>query len=208
MIANARMYSVNSETADLWRQLMGAVAERAGTSLLWYEHPEPRPMSELWRRTDLGAVFMCGLPYSRAQPPPVLVAAPVPSPAEFEDRPVYWSEFVVRTDSAYRSVEDTFGTRMALTVPDSQSGCVAALNHLLRPGRAPPFSEIIAPTITPLQGVFQCKAAPVEIPPRPLGRFRPSSRWFTQYPSSSPITSSPPQPRYSSLPAACKFTVP
>jgi hypothetical protein len=33
MIANARMYSVNSETAELWRRLLTAVIELAGLDI-------------------------------------------------------------------------------------------------------------------------------------------------------------------------------
>jgi ABC-type phosphate/phosphonate transport system substrate-binding protein len=99
----------------------------------------------------MGAVFMCGLPFSRAEPPPVLVAAPVPSPAEFGGEARYWSDLVVRADSGFRTVADTFGTRIAFTVPESQSGCVAALSYFLSAARKPPlFGEIIAPTVTPL----------------------------------------------------------
>ena len=58
---------------------------------------------------------MCGLPYSRAEPRPALVAAPVPSPADFHGQPLYWSELVVRADSGFELIEDTFGHRMAFT---------------------------------------------------------------------------------------------
>jgi ABC-type phosphate/phosphonate transport system substrate-binding protein len=128
-IANARMYSVDPVAADLWHRLLAAIANQAGVPLALIEHPAPAPMADLWRRPDKGAVFMCGLPFALADPPPVLVAAPVPAPAEFGDRAEYWSEFVVRADSDFKTVDDTFGHRIAFTVPDSQSGCVAALHY-------------------------------------------------------------------------------
>ncbi len=129
MFANARMYSASPEAADLWRRLLTAIAGQAGVSLALLEHPAPAPMGDLWRRPDKGAVFMCGLPFALADPPLALVAAPVPAPAEFGDRAEYWSEFVVRADSDFKTVDDTFGHRIAFTVPDSQSGCVAALHY-------------------------------------------------------------------------------
>jgi ABC-type phosphate/phosphonate transport system substrate-binding protein len=151
MIANARMYSVTPVVAELWRQLLEAIAAQAGVFLAVVDHPEPKPISELWRRRDLGAVFMCGLPFARSEPRPVLVAAPVPSPAEFGGQPRYWSELVVREDSDYRTVEDTFGGRMAFTSPDSQSGCVAALYYLMEAaGKRPLYGEVGAPQVTPL----------------------------------------------------------
>jgi ABC-type phosphate/phosphonate transport system substrate-binding protein len=150
MIANARMYSVNPEVGDLWRRLLGAVIGQAGLDIQLLEHREPAPMQELWQRHDLAAVFMCGLPYSRSTPRPLLIAAPIPSPADFRGLPQYWSELVVRADSAFRTVSDTFGGRLALTVPDSQSGCWAALRYFREiADRLPLYGELIAPQVTP-----------------------------------------------------------
>jgi hypothetical protein len=151
MIANARMYSVNSETSELWRRLLTAVIELAGLDIGLLEHTEPTPISELWQRSDKAAVFMCGLPFSRSDPRPELIAAPVPSPPDFRGLPQYWSEMVVRKDGACETIQDTFGGRIALTVPDSQSGCSAALYYLMTAAdEFPPYREVIAPQVTPL----------------------------------------------------------
>jgi ABC-type phosphate/phosphonate transport system substrate-binding protein len=154
MIANARMYSVSPETAGLWRRLLTAVIEHAGADVQLLEHTEPKPIGDLWQRTDQAAVFMCGLPFSLSAPKPELIAAPVPAPDEFHGQPQYWSEMVVRNDSNHKSIEDTFGGRIALTVPDSQSGCLAALHYLKSAAhRYPPYGEVIAPQVTPLRAM-------------------------------------------------------
>jgi ABC-type phosphate/phosphonate transport system substrate-binding protein len=151
MIANARMYSVSPEAAALWRRLLAAVIEHAGLDITLVEHTEPAPINELWQRPDKAAVFMCGLPFSRSVPRPELIAAPVPSPTAFRGLPEYWSEMVVRKDSGFQTIEDTFGGRIALTVPDSQSGCLAALYYLMTAAtRFPPYGEVITPKVTPL----------------------------------------------------------
>src|ERR1700683_1343242 len=98
MIANARMYSVSPEAAGLWRALLSAIIEHAGLDITLLEHTEPVPIDELWRRPDKAAVFMCGLPFSRSEPRPELIAAPVPSPHEFRRLPHSWSEMVVRKE--------------------------------------------------------------------------------------------------------------
>jgi len=174
------MYSVAPAVAALWRTLLSAVSARAGVPLTLVEHGAPAPLDELWRRTDKGAVFMCGLPFSRAEPPPLLVAAPVPSPAEFKGEAQYWSDLVVRENSTFRSVEDTFGKRIALTVPDSQSGCVAALSYFIPAGSTSPlFGEVIAPTITPLGALSAVIQDAADIAPidsyafRLLQKYRP-----------------------------------
>ena len=151
MIANARMYSMSPVVAALWRRLLLALIEVSGCDVELVDHVEPAPISELWGRDDMAAVFMCGLPFSRSHANVRLVAAPVPSPPDFRGVPQYWSEMVVRSRSEFRTLEDTFGGRIALTVPDSQSGCVAALYHCMTVGeRLPLYGEVIAPRVTPL----------------------------------------------------------
>ncbi len=183
MIVNARMYSVTPEAADRWRRLLSAIVAAAGVRAGVVEHAPPAPLADLWHRDDLGAVFMCGLPYSQAAPQAVALAAPVPSPAEFSDEPVYWSDFVAHTDSGIRQVEDAFGGRIAFTVPDSQSGCMAALSDLAgrRPNPDRPlFREVVAPTITPLGALSAVVSGAAEIAPidsyafRLLQRFEPA----------------------------------
>jgi ABC-type phosphate/phosphonate transport system substrate-binding protein len=151
MIANARMYSVSPEAAALWRRLLGAVIEHSGLDVSLLDHTEPAPIDELWQRSDKAAVFMCGLPFSRSHPRPEIIAAPVPSPPDFRGLPQYWSEMVVRKDGAMETIEDTFGGRIALTVPDSQSGCLAALYYLMAKAQEfPLYREVITPRVTPL----------------------------------------------------------
>jgi ABC-type phosphate/phosphonate transport system substrate-binding protein len=185
MIANARMYAVSTEAAALWRGLLGVLIERADLPVEIIEHAEPAPIEELWQRGDMAAVFMCGLPYSLADPRPILIAAPVPSPAEFGGLPQYWSDFVVLEDSAIRQIDDSFGRRIAFTIPTSQSGYAAALTYFMNArvaetqGGQALFSEIIEPRITPLGALTAVLQGAADIAPidafalRLLRRFRP-----------------------------------
>lgn len=166
MIANARMYSVSPETTELWRSLLSAIIERAGLDIELLDHAEPSPIDELWRRPDKAGVFMCGLAFSRADPRPELIAAPVPSPCGFRGLPQYWSELVVHKDSAYQTIEDTFGGRIALTAPDSQSGCLAALYDLMtRTESFPPYREVITPSAAPLGALAAVIDGAAEVAP-------------------------------------------
>ena len=151
MIANARMYSVTPEVAALWRSLLAAVLEKAGEPVDIVDHAPPAPISELWQRPDKAAVFMCGLPYSLAVPRPELVVAPIPSPSAYGGRACYWTDLVVRADSPFQSLEQTFGHRLALTTPESQSGYAAPLHALMAYCSDRPLDrEIIEPRFTPL----------------------------------------------------------
>lgn len=166
MIANARMYSVTPPVAALWRSLLGAILADSGAAIEIVDHAPPAAISELWRRPDKAAVFMCGLPYSLATPQPEPVVAPVPSPAEYGGRACYWSDIVVRADSPFQTIDQTFGHRLALTTPKSQSGYTALL-HALMPyaGSTPLYREIIEPRFTPMGALTAVIEGKAEVAP-------------------------------------------
>jgi ABC-type phosphate/phosphonate transport system substrate-binding protein len=152
LVANARMYAVTPRVAAAWRELFLWVRERAGVELQWIDHAYPAPLGDLWMRPDLGCAFMCGFPYARAEKSPKLLAAPLPSPPRYGGRPVYFTDFIVRATTDFRTLEDTFGGRIGWTVEDSQSGFNAPRHHLLqyrRPVRPALYRESIGPLVTP-----------------------------------------------------------
>lgn len=149
MIASARLYEWAPSLTAAWRRLLEWVAADAGVGL---EFLDSRSISldELWGREDLGCVFMCGYPWALSARRPALLAAPVPAPPRYGGRPVYVSDFVVRADSAYRTLADTFGSRIAYSTEHSQSGYNAPRRHLLAvrpPGRATLYREVCGPYV-------------------------------------------------------------
>jgi ABC-type phosphate/phosphonate transport system substrate-binding protein len=166
MIANARMYAVTPPVGALWRSLLERVLRKSGPEVDIVDHRPPAPISELWQRPDKAAVLMCGLPYSRATPRPGLVAAPVPSPPEYGGHARYWTDLVVRADAPFHSLEETFGHRLALTTPESQSGCAAVLYALMvHGGRGPLYREIIEPRFTPMGALTAVIDGKAEVAP-------------------------------------------
>jgi ABC-type phosphate/phosphonate transport system substrate-binding protein len=160
------MYSVCARVAESWSTLLSAVARAAELGIAVVEHYSPEPIDALWRRTDMAAVFMCGLPYSRSLPRPSLIAAPIPSPAEFGGQPQYWSEWVVNKGSSFETIEATFGGRLALTERNSQSGYAAALQYLMPYGGASAlYQEVVAPTVNPLGAVNAVIGGAADIAP-------------------------------------------
>lgn len=130
-IANARMYAVTPEAEAAWAALFAAVAAEAGLELAYEPYPAPAPLEALWRRPDLGCVFMCGFPIALGLAEVRVLAAPVPAADWARGRAVYRSDFVVRADSPFRSLADTFGHRIGWTVAHSQSGFNAPRHRLL-----------------------------------------------------------------------------
>ena len=148
MIANARMYSVTPEAAAGWRALLAEVTAAAGVPMAVIDYPAPQPLELLWARPDLGCVFICGYPWAKCAERPVLLATPIPSRFGTPD---YATDFVVRADSPYRTLEDTFGARVAWTVHHSHSGCNAPRHHLLAyrtPARPRLFAASVGPLVT------------------------------------------------------------
>jgi len=134
-IVNARMYSVTAEAKADWRRVLGWALQRADLDWEIVDFDAPAPLAQLWARGDLGAVMMCGLPFSKREPRPTLVAAPLPSPPRYGGKPVSCTDIVVAADSLHASIEDTFGGVVGYTLADSMSGGVALREHLL-PRRA------------------------------------------------------------------------
>jgi len=126
------MYSATPQVKTAWKRVLGWSLEQAGLGWELLDYESPAPLEALWARDDLGAAMMCGLPYSQRRPRPRIVAAPVPSPARYGGKPVYFSDIVVRADSPHGKLEDTFGGVVGYTLEDSMSGCVALRRHLRR----------------------------------------------------------------------------
>lgn len=130
LLANARMYSVTASAKTDWKELLAWVLVRADLPWSLIDYDAPAPLSALWARDDLGMAMMCGLPFAKRPERPTLVAAPVPSPARYGGKPVYFTDIVVRSDATYRSTKDTFGGILGYTLDDSMSGGVALRCHL------------------------------------------------------------------------------
>jgi ABC-type phosphate/phosphonate transport system substrate-binding protein len=135
-IANARMYAVTPGVEALWQQLLERVAQTAGVALRYLPYPAPQPLEALWCREDLGCVFMCGYPIASGLAEVLPLAAPVPAFDWADGRAVYRSDLIVRADSPFQRLEDTFGHTAGWTVAHSHSGFNAFRHHLLPHRRA------------------------------------------------------------------------
>ena len=92
---------------------------------------------------QIQAVFTCGLPYVRKadrQPPLLrLLAAPVMDEARYQNRPIYFSDIIVRADSPYRSLADLRGATFTYNEVYSLSGYMLPCYHLFTRGEIGSF---------------------------------------------------------------------
>ena len=128
---NARMYAVTPQVEAAWQSLLTHVAADAAVPLDYLPYPAPQPLEQLWTRPDIGAVLMCGYPIVLKLAPVLPIAAPIPRAAWAHGRAVYRTDLIVRADSPYQTLEDTFGGRAGWTVEHSHSGFNAFRYYLL-----------------------------------------------------------------------------
>jgi ABC-type phosphate/phosphonate transport system substrate-binding protein len=150
-ILNARMYAVTPEVEAAWREVLEHVALEAGVAFRYLPYPAPQPLEPLWRRADLGLVFMCGYPIAQHPAAVVPIAAPIPDAPWAGGRAIYRTDLIVRQDAPYRTLEDTFGARAGYTVAHSHSGFNAFRHHLLQyrtPQRPVLYGEMVGELIT------------------------------------------------------------
>jgi len=147
LIANARMYSSAGPGAKAaWREVLAWVTASAGVPMQIIDHDPPALLSDLWARDDLGATIMCGLPHALRTPTPIVLAAPVPSPAAYGGKAAYFSYVLVAAGSSATRIEDTFGGTVGYTLLDSMSGCVALrclLERYRQPDKPRLYSKVV-----------------------------------------------------------------
>ena len=167
-IANARMYSVAPGAAAAWRRLFEWVASESGVPLEIIDHAFPAKLEELWERPDLAATFICGLPFAKDPRALVPIVAPIPAPARYGGKPIYFTDFVVKVESPFRTLADTFGHRLAYTIPSSHSGYNAVRHHLLRyrtPEHPRLYAETVGPVFTPRRALEAVVAGATDVAP-------------------------------------------
>lgn len=167
-IMNARMYAVTPAVEAAWGELLGLIAREAGVALGYVPYPAPQPLEQLWSRPDLGAVFMCGFPIAQRLAPVIPIAAPIPRAAWAGGRALYRSDLIVRRDSTYRTLEDTFGHRAGWTVEHSQSGFNAFRHHLLgyrAQRRAALYAEMAGNLVTARNILDAVRAGRIDVGP-------------------------------------------
>ncbi len=130
-VSNARMYAVSPEAEAAWKDLIAHVAEDAGTSFDYVPYPAPQPLEELWRRSDIGCVQMCGYPIALDLADVVPLASPIPAASWAGGKALSRTDLIVRGDAPYRVLSDTFGGTVGWTVAHSQSGFNALQHHLV-----------------------------------------------------------------------------
>jgi phosphonate transport system substrate-binding protein len=142
------MLVVASYLAENARPIYERIATYVGQRLGEAAELTRVPWAERLRLLDDGGVdvaFLCGLPYSRKVDRLELLGAPVMAALRYRDRPVYFTDVIVRRDSPVRSFRELRGRVWAYNDGDSNSGYVVPRDHLLTLGETRGFfGQVIA----------------------------------------------------------------
>jgi ABC-type phosphate/phosphonate transport system substrate-binding protein len=165
VITSFRMYNAVPKAAQAWRALFEKVFADVGFDIGFIEHGWPKPIAQLWAEPALCCAFMCGWPFARSGAMQA-IAAPVPSPARYAGLPRYCSEFLVREESGWHTLEESFGHRFGWMALDSQSGFNAPRTYLARfatAERALPYREVRGPLGAPMKTLEALRAGEVDV---------------------------------------------
>ena len=127
--------SIQAPNQDGFAQdVTGYLGERMGITAVF---PITIPWQERERLFDTGEIqvgWICGLPYvwkaDSGQPPVALLAAPVMAAPRYQNKPIYFSDVIVRADSPFTCFADLRGARWVYNEPHSHSGYNLVAYHL------------------------------------------------------------------------------
>lgn len=168
LIASSRMYNVSEGVRPLWDALFDWLGAQVGQPLAITAHAAPAPLSDLWERPDLGAVFICGYPlatWSDTQdtPRPQILAAPVADAPWAMAGPNYASHIIVAKDGPIRDPAQLAQAIWGWTVRDSQSGYHAPRAYFAQnwPGHPAPWT--VGPLLNPTGVIEALRRGRIEV---------------------------------------------
>ncbi|MGH2521698.1 MAG: phosphate/phosphite/phosphonate ABC transporter substrate-binding protein [Anaerolineales bacterium] len=127
---------------EFYRQVVAYLGEASGTPTEMVADTSAG-LEAMFGEGQIEAAFGCGLPYvwkaAEESPSVRLMAAPVLPAERYQDRPVYFSDVIVRADAPFNTFADLRGATFAYNQAVSFSGYVLPLYHLLTLGETNGF---------------------------------------------------------------------
>lgn len=135
-----QLTSLQAQSADSYcRAVAGYLSRRLGAEIQFFDAADWRRRRGALDKGEIVVAWLCGLHYVQRLPdqdaPIELLAAPVYRAARYAQRPIYFSDVVVRAGSPFRHFSDLRGARWAFNEPDSQSGFHVVRHYLAATGR-------------------------------------------------------------------------
>jgi len=126
-------YAVTPDVEDACRELLTRIGREVDIAFDFLSYPLLQSQEELWSRSDLACVFMtCGYPIAMRHLAVTPIAGPIPSAPWARRQALYRSDLIVKADSRFRTLSETFGGRLGWTTNHSHSAFNALRYHLLQ----------------------------------------------------------------------------
>lgn len=127
--------SIQSPNADASCQAIADyVGDRLGLPIEFIDDVSWQARDQMLNNGNAHVGWVCGLPYIKKakafKGQFELIAAPIMQHKRYQHRPIYYSDVVVRQDSALQTFDDLKGKRWAYNEPNSQSGYNITRYHL------------------------------------------------------------------------------
>jgi len=131
---------------------------------------------------QLDIAFICGLPFARrhrvAKNQLQAIVAPVMQASRYQNRPVYFSDIIVKADSELQSFDDLSGKILCYNDPGSNSGYNLVRQRLLQSGYPSNFFGKVIPSGSHqrsirwvVEGIADCSAIDSTVLEQELGDF-------------------------------------
>ncbi|MBD1843486.1 PhnD/SsuA/transferrin family substrate-binding protein [Cyanobacteria bacterium FACHB-63] len=140
MLQKAQLVSLNavSYLAPNWMEHYQAIARSISRMLqceIQLSASDRQPLDDLQKR-QVDLAFICGLPFIRncriAPGQLRAIAAPIMQADRYQNRPVYFSDIIVRADSPFHCFSDLAGSTVCYNDPGSNSGYYLLRYRLLQ----------------------------------------------------------------------------
>jgi len=138
-MANIKFTSIQAPNQDFFiHQISSYVGKRLKIRTEFVGNVTWKERERLFDSGQVEVAWICGLPYvwkaDQGKIKLELLAAPVMQDARYQNRPVYYSDVIVRREREYQIFGDLRGARWAYNEPHSHSGYNITLYHLARMG--------------------------------------------------------------------------
>ncbi|MBW4444691.1 MAG: PhnD/SsuA/transferrin family substrate-binding protein [Plectolyngbya sp. WJT66-NPBG17] len=141
--------NVVSYLAPNWMDYYQTVARLISRSLrcdIQFRTYDRDPLIDL-QENQVDLAFICGLPFIRhdriAPEQFSAIAAPVMQAERYQNRPVYFSDIIVQTDSPFQTFADLAGSTVCYNDPGSNSGYYLLRYRLLQEQQTRFFSYVV-----------------------------------------------------------------
>lgn len=138
-----------SEVADPFcRNLVNYITKKLGQDCKFVDHVPGPERLELFKSGEIDMGWICGVEYTKwrsankdssLSPEIELLAAPIMIGDRYQEKPVYFSDVVVKKDAPFNSFSDLRNCKWAFNEPVSYSGHLTVLAHLFDIGETAQF---------------------------------------------------------------------